>query len=109
MIKEITWNDDNTSFDLQLEKFGVDTNALATTLIPKRWSCCWVEEWEKPFLEKNNVISMTHLLQNYKNLVFLCPDNNILYTAANKMLFIPPGKKYGWAVLGIPEGDDRTD
>ena len=34
--REIAWNDDDTSFDLQLEKFGVDTNALTTTLILKR-------------------------------------------------------------------------
>ena len=38
--KEIAWNDDDTSFDLQLEKFGVDTNALTTTLIPERRFCC---------------------------------------------------------------------
>ena len=52
---------------------------------------------------------MTQLLQKYKDLVFLCPDNNILYTAANKMLFIPLGKKNDWAVLGIPEGADGRD
>ena len=107
--REIAWNDDDTSFDLQLEKFGVDTDALTTTLIPKRRFFCWVEEWEKPFLEKNNIVSMTRLLQKYKDMmVFLCLDDDILYTAANKMLFIPPGKKDGWAVLGIPEGDDGT-
>ena len=105
----ITWNDNDTSFDLQFEKFCVNANVLATTLIPKRLFCCWVEECEQSFLEKNNIIPMTHLLEKYKDLVFLCPDNNILYTAANKMLLLPPGKKDGWAVLGIPEGDRGTD
>ena len=52
---------------------------------------------------------MTQLLQKYKGLVFLCPDYNILYTAADKMLFLPLGRKNGWLVLGIPEGDDGTD
>ena len=105
----VAWNDNDTAFDLKLEKFGIDTDALTNPLIPKRRFCCWVEDWEKPLFENNHIVSMTRLLQKYKDLVFLCPDNKIIYTASNKMLFIPPGKKDGWAVLGIPEGEDGKD
>ena len=45
----------------------------------------------------------------YKDLVFYCPDDEILFTAINKMSFIRPGKKNGWAVMGVPEGDDGTN
>ena len=33
---EIAWTDDDTTFDLQLEKFGINTIALSTIVIPKR-------------------------------------------------------------------------
>ena len=55
------------------------------------------------------LLRTTTELQKYKDLVFLCSDNKILFTAANKLLFVPPGKKDGWAVLGIPEGSDGKD
>ena len=50
--REIAWTDDDTSFDLQLEKFGVNTIALSIIVIPKRRFCCWVEDWEKLLFEK---------------------------------------------------------
>ena len=85
---EIAWTDNDTSFDFQLEKFGIDTFALSTIVIPKRRFCCWVEDWEKPLFEKNHILSETKLLEKYKDLVFHCPDDNILFTAIDKMSFI---------------------
>ena len=36
----IAWTDNDTTFDLQLEKFGIETIALSTIVIPKRRFCC---------------------------------------------------------------------
>ena len=85
---EIAWTDDDTTFDLQLEKFGIDTIALSTIVIPKRRFCCWVEDWEKSLFENNHIVSETKLLMKYKDLVFYCPDDEILFTAIDKMSFI---------------------
>ena len=49
----IAWTDNDTAFDLQLEKFGIDTIALSTIVIPKKRFCCLVEDWEKPLFEHN--------------------------------------------------------
>ena len=60
------------SFDLQLEKFGVDMKQLkepATTRIFR----AWVEDWEEELLKDNDCVAEAHLLEKYKNLVFMIP------------------------------------
>lgn len=73
----------------------------------KQIFCCWLEEWEKPLLEKNDFVSMTKLLQKYKSIVWYDPDDNITYTACEERLrFLKPKKSNGWGVLGISENWD---
>jgi len=42
----VTFGDDNINFDLQLEKFGVDMEALKHVPI-RRVFRAWVEDWEE--------------------------------------------------------------
>ena len=37
---------------------------------------CWVEDWEKQFLKKNNVVTRERFEAKYKNLVWHDPDDD---------------------------------
>jgi hypothetical protein len=68
------FGDDDISFDLQLEKFGVNTDILKEPAV-ERIFCLWVEEWDKDARKKNDCVSEALLLQKYKGLVFRDPDS----------------------------------
>jgi hypothetical protein len=44
--------DDNMNFDLQLEKFGIDTGALTVREVQRVFRA-WVEDWEEKVRKKN--------------------------------------------------------
>jgi len=50
------FGDDDINFDLQLEKFGVNTNILKEPAV-ERIFCLWVEEWEEDARKKNDCVS----------------------------------------------------
>ena len=108
--RQIEWGEDDESFNLDLEKFGIDTTELSKPVVPKRKFLCWVEAWEIPLLAKNNIVSMTTLLEKYRDMVFYCPDDKITYTTyGEKLTFCLPKNRNGWSVLGIPEDWDGED
>ena len=39
------WGDEDEKFNLGLEKFGVDIDALNMPAVPKRYFRCWIEDW----------------------------------------------------------------
>ena len=50
---------------------------------------------------------MTMLLQKYKSIIFFDPDDKMTCTVCEERLdFCKPGRKNGWAVLGILESWD---
>ena len=51
------WGDEDKKFNLGLEKFGVDVDYLNITAVSKRYFHCWLEDWEKPLLKKNDPVS----------------------------------------------------
>ena len=79
------------SFDLQLEKFGVDTAALKKPASHRIFRA-WMEDWEKEFLRKNTVF------EKYKNLVFHDPDTDSMFHIAG--LEFHTGRKGGWNLVG---------
>lgn len=79
--RAVVWDEDNEAFNLDLEKSGVDCNELSKSLLLKQRFCSWVEEWEKPLLVKNDIASITKLLQKYKSMVFNNPNDKMTYTA----------------------------
>jgi hypothetical protein len=47
--------DDNMNFDLQLEKFGIDTGALTVREVQRVFRA-WVEDWEEKVRKKNDCV-----------------------------------------------------
>ena len=97
----------SNSFDMNLEKFGVDTTQLKLATY-KRIFRAWVEYWEKPLLKINDIIAEVRLLENYKDLVFYDPDNECVYTVWHKNLEWQRGRNGGWCLIVCP-ADDKLD
>ena len=90
-----------------LKKFGVNCAELSQPILLKQRFRCWLEEWEEPLLAKHDLISMKKLLQKYKSMIFYDPDDQMTCTVSEDSLYFEkPGRKNGWAVLGIPENWD---
>jgi hypothetical protein len=68
------FGENDINFDLQLEKFGVNTGILKELAV-QRIFCWWVEDWEEEARKKNDFVSEALLLQKYKGLVFHEPDS----------------------------------
>ena len=64
------FGDDDMNFDLELEKFGIDTGALKVRQVERVFRA-WVEDWEEEARKKNDCVSEAQLLAKYKGLVKL--------------------------------------
>jgi hypothetical protein len=73
--KDAMFGDDDINFDLQLEKFDVDTSILKEPAVQRVFRV-WVEDWEVEARKKNDCVSETLLLFKYKGLVFCDPDSD---------------------------------
>jgi hypothetical protein len=71
----VSFGDDDINFNLELEKFGVDMEALKHVPI-RRVFRAWVEDWEEEARKRNDAVYEAKLLAKYKGLVFRDPDNN---------------------------------
>ena len=71
----VSFGDDDINFNLELEKFGVDMEALKHVPI-RRVFRAWVEDWEEEARKRNDAVDEAKLLAKYKGLVFRDPDNN---------------------------------
>ena len=92
------------SFDLQLEKFGVDMKQLkepATTCLFR----AWVEDWEEELLKDNDCVAEARLLEKYKNLVFHDPDTDATFTVASQNMEYRRGRNGGWYLVCEPNND----
>ena len=54
--------DYSLTFDLVLEKFGVDLSKLDYTVEPKRKFTCWIEDWEFSLVKKNECVAKSDFL-----------------------------------------------
>jgi len=82
--KDAMLGEDDINFDLQLEKFGIDTSILTEPAV-QRIFCAWVEHWEEEARGKNDSVLEALLLFKYKGLVFRDPDSdNDLFVFGNK-------------------------
>ena len=105
------WGDENKQFDFGLETFGVEVDDLNIPEVPKRYFCCWVEEWEKPFLKKNDPVARAKLSEKYRGLVLCYIDDvdKFLYTVYIVHMEYGKGKKGGWTVLSETSDYNGTD
>ena len=84
--KDAMFGEDDINFDLQLEKFGIDTSILKEPAV-QRIFCAWVEDWEEEARKKMTVCwrCSCFLSFKYKGLVFCDPDSdNDLFVFGNK-------------------------
>ena len=72
--KDAMFGEDDINFDLQFEKFCVNTSILKEPAV-QRLFCSWVEDWEEDARTKNDCVSEALLLQKYRGLVFHDPDS----------------------------------
>ena len=98
----------SNSFDMNLEKFGVD-NTVLKLATSKRIFRAWVEYWEKPLLKINDIIAEVRLLEKYKDLLFYETDNECVYTVWQKNVEWQHGRNGGWCLIGCTSYDKLDD
>ncbi len=94
------FGDDDMNFDLQLEEFSVDTNALKGQATEHVFRA-WVEDWEVDLRNKNDSIAEAHLLQKYKGLVFVDPDSKNTFSAYDENMEYHRGAGNEWFVIAV--------
>ncbi len=94
------FGDADINFDLQLEKFGVNTNILKEPAVEGIF-CSWVEEWEENARKKKDCVSEALLLQKYKGLVFHDPDSGNDFSIWQQNMEFCHGRGNGWFLLGV--------
>ena len=101
------FGDDDINFDMQLEQFGVDTEALKEPAVDRVFRA-WVEEWEVEARMKNDCVEEARFLSKYKGLVFNDPDTGGTFSVTDKNMEFRRGRGNGWFVVGI-SADDPDD
>ena len=77
----------------------------------KRYFLCWIEDLNKPLLNKNDPVARAKLSVKYRGLVF-CDIYNakeLLYTISSGHMEYEKGRKCGWGFLAKPFDYGRTD
>ncbi len=88
------FGDDDMNFDLQFEKFGIDTGALTVREVQQVFRA-WVEDWEEEARKKNDCVYEAQLLAKYKGLVFRDPDTLKPYYFCKDNMEFQKGKGHG--------------
>lgn len=96
------------SFDLQLEKFGVDTVVLKQPATNRVFRA-WVEDWEKDLLKMNDCVAEARILAKYKGLIFWDPDTEANFTVHEENLEFHRGKDGGWHLIGNSSDESVED
>jgi hypothetical protein len=105
---DATFGDNNINFDLQLEKFGVNTGKLKEPAV-QRIFCVWVEDWEEDARKKNDCVSEALLFKKYKGLVFHDPDSGNDSCIWHQNMEYRRGRGNGWFLLGVCAEDGVED
>ena len=67
----VLWGYEDQCFNLELENFGVDLDAINDTpAFPKRVTHYWIKKYEATLLQDNKVVAKTRLIKKYSGLVF---------------------------------------
>jgi len=101
------FGDDDINFDLQLEKWDVDADALKEPQVLRIFNA-WVEDWEEEIRMRNDAVVEAQLLQKYHSLVFLDPDTEKTFHVYQGNMEYRRGRGNGWFVLAICS-DDAVD
>ena len=94
------FGDDDINFDLQLEKWDVDSDALKEPRVLRIFKA-WVEDWEGDIRMRNDAVVKAQLMQKYQSLVFLDPDTEKTFHVYQGNMEYRQGRGNGWFVLAI--------
>ena len=95
------FGDDDINFDMQLERFDVDTGALKEPAVERIFRT-WIEDWEEEARKKNFCVEEeARLLTKYRGLVFNDPDSGTTFSVWDKNMEFRRGRGNGWFVVGI--------
>jgi hypothetical protein len=94
------FGDDDINFDVQLERFDVDTGALKEPAV-ERIFWAWVKNWEEEAKKKNDCVEEARLLTKYKGLVFNDPDSGNTFSVWDRNMEFRRGRCMDglWLVL----------
>ena len=99
------FGDDDINFDLQWEKWDVDSDALKEPQVLRIFKA-WVEDWEGEIRIRNDAVLVeAQFLQKYQSLVFLDPDTEISFHVYQGNMEYRRGRGNGWFVLAICSDD----
>ena len=104
------WGEEDEAFDLGLEKFGVDIDAIRNTpTVPKRIFRGWIEDWEVPLFTQNDAVAKMRLLQKDKGLVFTDDRHEMTHTISSEKMYWKPYQNGGWCAIAEPLMYDGTN
>ena len=66
MENNAMFGDDDINFDMQLQRFDVDTGALKEPAVERIFQV-WVKEWEEEARKKNDCVEEARLLTKYRS------------------------------------------
>jgi len=97
------FGDDDINFDMQLERFDVDTGALKEPAVERIFQT-WVKDWEEEARKKNDCVDKeARLLTKDKGLVFNDPDSGSTFSVWDRNMEFRRGRGRGngWFVVGV--------
>ncbi len=104
----VMFGDDDINFDLQLEKWDVDSDALKEPEVQRVFQA-WIEDWEEELRRANDVVVENRLLQKYQGLVFYDPDTSKTFHVYKGNMEYHQGRGNGWFVLSMCANDDGDE
>ena len=95
------FGDDDINFDMQLERFDVDTGALKEPAVERIFRA-WIEDWEEEARKKNDCVEEACLLTNkVSRTVFNDPDSGSTFSVWDRNMEFRRGRSNGWFVVGV--------
>jgi len=94
------FGDDDINFDMQLERFDVDTGALKEPAVERIFRA-WVKDWEEEARKKNDCVEEARLLPKCKGLVFNDPDSGSTFSVWDRNMEFRRGRGNGWFVVDV--------
>ncbi len=88
-------------FDLELEKWGVDTEKLKELAITCK-IIGWTKDWEKELHQKQDAVAQTMFVNKYNDTMLdLIDEQNITYYVTKDDVLFVWGRKGGWTIYGV--------